>query len=99
MGEPRNHHYVPQFYLKLWSGKDSRLTYYKKINGALISDSIRPKSTGFERDLYTLDYLPAQMRQAFEEYVTAQVDDRGANAIRKLRAEGAESLTPQERLE
>ena len=99
MNRPRDHHYIPQFYLKRWCGNDGRLTYFKRINGILRSDRIGARGTGFERDLYTAEHVPPALRQAFEQYVTAEVDCGGAEALTKMRSNGAGSLTANERIQ
>jgi hypothetical protein len=100
MNEPRKHHYIPQFYLRKWARPDGRVLCYKRITaGAVTADWVTPKSTGFEKDLYTLEHLPEDIRQAIEKEVTADVDNRAAAAMQKMiTAKSADSLTADDRL-
>jgi Protein of unknown function (DUF4238) len=100
MNEPRKHHYIPQFYLRNWAGSDGRVVCYKRIQtGAILEERVTPRSTGYERDLYTLEHLPEDLRQAIEKTVTADVDNRAAVALQKMvAAKGAGTLTAEDRL-
>src|SRR6478736_4692253 len=100
MKEPRKHHYIPKFYLKKWARPDGRVLCYKRIpTGAVVADWVTPKSTAYEIDLYTLEHLPEDIRQAIEKYVTADVDNRAAMAMQKMiAAKSTETLTAEDRL-
>ena len=99
MNEPRKHHYIPKFYLKNWCGADARLICYKRVPSGIIHERISPKSTAYEKDLYTLAHLPEDLRQGIEKDVTADVDNRAAEALRKMVADkSAKSLTTADRL-
>jgi Protein of unknown function (DUF4238) len=100
MNVPRKHHYIPQFYLRKWAGPDGRVLCYKRVpTGAVVADWVTPKSTGFEKDLYTLEHLPEDIRQAIEKEVTADVDNRAATAMQKMiAAKSADTLTADDRL-
>ena len=52
MNAPRDHHFIPAFYLKHWAGPDGKLIEHSRKSGKLISKPVGPRSTGFERDLY-----------------------------------------------
>ena len=99
MNEPRKHHYIPQFYLKNWAGLDGRVICYRRLSKRKVaSDPVTPKSTGYEKDLYTLEDLPRNLRQAIEKEVTADVDGRAAAALRKMvAAKSVNSLTQEDR--
>ena len=100
VNEPRKHHYIPQFYLRNWADSDGRVICYKRVpTGRLVHDQVAPKSTGYEEDLYTLDHLPAGIRQAIETYITADVDDRAAKSLQEMvKTKGVRTLTPEQRL-
>ncbi len=99
MNEPRKHHYIPQFYLSNWCAADGRVVYYRRMPGRVVEGRIAPRSTGFEKDLYTLAHLHDSVRQAVEKEVTAEVDSRAAIALRKMIASrSADGLDRSERL-
>ncbi len=100
MNEPRKHHYIPQFYLKNWNDADRHVACYKRApTGAIVVDQVTPKSTGYERDLYTLEHLSEELRQAIEKDVTADVDNRAATALQKMVASrSTATLTLDDRL-
>src|SRR5262249_15309640 len=99
MNEPRRHHYIPQFYLSNWCNADGDLWSYHRIPTKLIINKVRPKSAGYEKELYTLAHLPAEARQSVEKYVTADVDNRAATALQKMtKSKSAEGLTGKDRL-
>lgn len=97
--EPKNHHYIPQFYLSNWCGADGRVVYYRRVPNGVVENRIAPKSTGYEDSLYTLAHLHESVRQAVETEVTADVDNRAASALQKMVArKSTDTLTPNERL-
>lgn len=49
-----NHHYLPQFYLRAWAGPDGQVLRYVYLpTGQVHEKPVRPRGTGFERDLDT----------------------------------------------
>src|ERR1700730_3929286 len=54
MSEPRDHHYVPVFYLSRWADADGTLSVYAREGGRIVVSRRNPRSTGFERELYSL---------------------------------------------
>jgi hypothetical protein len=50
--EPRDHHFVPQAFLRQWCGPDRRLCRMYKAYGKLQCRRNSPRSLAFKRDLY-----------------------------------------------
>ena len=67
MGEPRDHHFMPRFFLKAWCDDSGKLIEYTKKNDKLISKSVGPGATGFQRDAYAFDKLPPDQVQFMEQ--------------------------------
>jgi hypothetical protein len=81
MNAPRDHHFIPAFYLKQWAGPNGKLVEYTCKSGKLISKPVGPRSTGFERDLYTFPELPPDARQYLEEVFFAYADQKASDAL------------------
>jgi len=85
MNEPIYHHFLPQFYLRRWTGHDGRLCRYSKPYGDLIVPKrVYPKSTGGRNQLYTLSNAPAGRTQRIESGFMQPVDTLASDALRML---------------
>jgi hypothetical protein len=87
MSIPRDHHYLPQFYLENWA-RDGHVYRYLRPrgpDGPLDCKRKTPKAIAYERDLYHLPDVdePAQS-QALELQFFQKIDARAAVALRKL---------------
>jgi Protein of unknown function (DUF4238) len=72
MNTPRDHHFIPAFYLKQWEGPGGQIIEYKLIANAqvgrkLVKKPIGRDATGFERDLYAFPELPPDAAQFIEQ--------------------------------
>lgn len=81
MNAPRDHHFIPAFYLKQWAGPDGKLIEYARKGGKLIAKPIGPRGTGFERDLYAFPELPPEQAQFMEEEFFAFADQKASDAL------------------
>lgn len=95
MSEPRDHHFVPRFYLARWCNSEGKLTVYSRPHRSVVTSQLTPKGTGFERDLYTYTGVPSP--QALETKFMARIDDVAAPILDKLLAGGLPNLTGAER--
>jgi hypothetical protein len=84
MSIPRNHHYVPVFYLKQWTGADRRLCEYKSLRGRILTRRTFPAGTGYEKDLYRVEGLPDALAQAVESKFMHMVDTDAKHALEKI---------------
>ena len=66
MSVPRDHHFIPAFYLSQWTGLDDKLVEYTKKRGKLIAKPVGPRSTGYETYLYKFPDLPSASAQYFQ---------------------------------
>ena len=61
MSAPRDHHFIPAFYLSKWTKPpEGKLVEYTIKNNKLIDKPVGPRSTGYERDLYSFPELPPE---------------------------------------
>jgi hypothetical protein len=63
---PRDHHFIPAFYLKQWCGTDKKLCEFSRPQGKLYAKRVGPDATGYQTDLYAFPELPAEMAQHLE---------------------------------
>jgi hypothetical protein len=81
MSIPRDHHFIPAFYLKQWAGPGGRLVEHTRKGGKLLVKIVGPKSTGYERDLYAFPELPAGAVQYLEKVFFAYADQKASDAL------------------
>jgi hypothetical protein len=82
MNAPRDHHFIPVFYLKQWaSSKTKKLLEYTLKHGRLIEKPVGPHGTGFETDLYAFPELPPNLAQHMEQVFLQYADDAAARAL------------------
>jgi hypothetical protein len=85
------HHYLPQFYLRAWTGTDGRVCEYSRSHkGSMRERRVVPKSTAFAKDLYstasTLRGVEEHEPDEIETKLLAPLDDMAAKVHRKLLA-------------
>jgi len=96
--DPKDHHYLPVFYLSRWQGPDGRVVRYYRPHNRVIASAITPPNTAFEPRLYTLEGFPEEMQQAVErEYMAPVVDDPAAKALEILITRNCAALTAKVR--
>jgi len=81
MNAPRDHHFIPAFYLKGWTAPDGKLVEYAKKGSKLIAKPVGPRATGFERDLYAFPELPRDQAQFMEQVFFAYADQKASDAL------------------
>jgi Protein of unknown function (DUF4238) len=84
MSDPRRHHFNPEFHLRQWVGADGLLCEIKKSHGKVEAQRKSPKATGFERDLYRTDGVPAELAQHVETNFMSKIDNDAARALQKI---------------
>jgi len=88
MSEPRDHHYLPLFYLEKWCGSDGKVCRFSRPHaGRFAAERVFPKGTAYERDLYSLPGLEPNRAQAIEKRFLAPVDSDAAIALRLLESD------------
>ncbi|ARO31722.1 hypothetical protein NXC14_CH03837 [Rhizobium sp. NXC14] len=75
------HHYIPQFYMKRWTGGDGQLEIYEKHPRGVNNRRGAPKSTGYQRKLYAMDGFPNEEASAFEKVFFEPADTKASLAL------------------
>ncbi len=92
---PARHHYVPVFYLKQWAAQDGRLIEFSRPYGKkIVAQSVFPKESGFEWQLYSTDGVPHEDRHKIETEVMKPLDNDAAKALDRLY--GHDTLWPED---
>jgi hypothetical protein len=81
MNAPRDHHFIPAFYLKQWADTNGKLIEYTRKGGKLIPKPVGPRSTGYVRDLYAFPELPSETAQYLEQVFFAYADQKASDAL------------------
>jgi hypothetical protein len=86
MSIPRDHHYLPKFYLDRWTVNGQVFRYDRKTpGGRLRCKWLAPSAIAYERDLYRLpDVADLAESQRIESEFFQRIDDRAAVALQKL---------------
>jgi hypothetical protein len=95
---PKNHHYVPQFYLEPWCGNDGLVASYYWRRDAVACGRISRKRIGSELHLYSYRNPNTPDPQWAEtEFYTKKVDTPAAPVRDKMLAGKVDELTLTER--
>ncbi len=78
------HHYVPQCYMRPWTGADDLLCEYQWLGGQVKTRRIHPAGTGWSPNLYSVSSLPPQFVDIIETEVFGRIDQDAANALDTL---------------
>jgi hypothetical protein len=92
MNEGEKHHYIPQFYLKQWTGVDRRLCEYSRPYDRLKTRRRFPSETAFEYGTTTLTTYPAPVSEIVERKLMQAIDDTASKALRFLLANNVTGL-------
>jgi hypothetical protein len=82
MSIPRDHHFIPAFYLRQWCGHTGKLIEYTIKHGKLIPKLVGPNATGYEFDLYAFPELPLDQSQFIEQKFFDYADRTAADALK-----------------
>ena len=96
MSEPRDHHFIPVFYLKRWANADGKLIEYSRLyRGRFVAKPVGPRGTGFQRDLYAFGACPPELAQYLESVFLNRSDALASLALAKLLSGDEQPWTPQ----
>ncbi|WP_166416384.1 DUF4238 domain-containing protein [Cochlodiniinecator piscidefendens] len=98
--EPKDHHYIPAFYLKKWTRTeaDGKLIEFRKVyGGKVVFKECSEKATGFERYLYSKETaVPAILDHSLESGFMKNLDDKGSKILGQMLS-GSLTMTLGER--
>lgn len=98
----REHHYVPEFYLREFCNDDGQVTRtFKGPDGKLYERAFTPKKVGRQRDLYSIQDagpgFPVTRTDVIETDVFGPIDNDAALAMRALIKHGPDALDAAQR--
>ena len=95
--DPSKHHYIPEFYLRWWTGEDGRFERYTQpVSGKVAVRRVYPSEAGFRRNLYESPGEPERARFWLETRLFQNIDNRAARALAKLNADPVPMLSVEE---
>lgn len=90
MNISRDHHYLPQFYIKGFTDDDGKLWIYDKKADRIITKKKPPSAYFFEKDINTITIDNKQVDLIEQAY--GKLDNYYANKIIKIRDENVDSI-------
>lgn len=87
------HHYIPVFYLQAWTDSYGNLCEFSRPRLRVVSKSVAPKGTGFERHLYTVPGLPKERQSALEDEFFRDTDTIASDAMRFMTDTGGHDMS------
>jgi hypothetical protein len=96
MSQPRDHHFIPVFYLKRWTNADAKLIEYSRpYKNKLVAKPVGPRATGFQTDLYAFRDCPPALAQYLESIFLQRTDSIASLALEKLLSGAVEPWTTE----
>jgi Protein of unknown function (DUF4238) len=98
MNHPRDHHFIPIFYLKKWVGPNGKLIEYSRpYPNKFAVKAVGPRGTGFQKDLYNFPNCRPEIAHHLEAQFLMQTDNDAAKALEKHLSGNNGTWTSQER--
>jgi len=95
--DPEKHHYIPEFYLRWWTGEDGRLDRYtREYRGKMMVRRSFPSETGFVKKLYESPGENPELRNWMETALFQRIDSRAARVLVKLNSDPVPNLSIEE---
>jgi Protein of unknown function (DUF4238) len=82
MSAPRDHHFIPAFYLRQWCNPAGKLIEYTIKHNRLIPKPVGSHATGYEFDLYAFPELPPELSQFLEQKFFDYADRTASDALK-----------------
>jgi Protein of unknown function (DUF4238) len=94
--DPSKHHYIPEFYLRWWTGADGRVERYSRpIPSKIAVRRVFPSQIGWKRDLYASPGHGSG-KQWLEKDLLQRIDNHASLGLWKLNGENP-ALNAEER--
>jgi hypothetical protein len=96
MSTPRDHHFIPIFYLKRWTGINGKLIEYSRPYKNKISiKAVGPASTCYQTDLYSILNCPPEIAHFLESQFLTRTDHLASLVLDKLLSGAQITWTPE----
>lgn len=93
---PRKHHFIPEFYLRWWTGADGRLERFTSpVDGKIVVRRVSPSEVGWEEDLYRAPHEDEKEAQHLEISFFQAIDSAAARALTVLNQGGISAVEPK----
>jgi|JYMV01.1.fsa_nt_gi Protein of unknown function (DUF4238) len=95
---PRNHHFIPQYFLKAWQHAEGRIFRYRRLpfSGAMEIKSVAIKRTASIKDLYYINF-PDGGFEVESSHVTPLIDEAGHKVIERARGSSVQKWDTADR--
>lgn len=89
---PRNHQFIPQYFLKAWQHAEGKIFRYRRLpsSGAMEIKSVAIKRTASIQDLYRINF-PDGGFEVESSHVTPLIDEAGHKIIKKARGSSVQN--------
>lgn len=82
MSDPRQHHYLPVFYLKQWAGEDGRVHRFSRpFDNTIVTKHVSAKSTAYEEHLYSMTAEGVDPNTQMERSFMSSLDSEAARVL------------------
>ncbi|MGL4090698.1 DUF4238 domain-containing protein [Agrobacterium cavarae] len=99
MSKEGDHHYVPQFHLRMWEQPDGKIDQWGRIafNNKLVCTSVTSAATAYVPGLYSLEHVNETEAQQIEKDIFGKIETEAKPVLAKLISRGAAKLSLRER--
>ena len=86
MSKEFDHHYVPQFHLRMWEDADHKIIQWGRIpyNNKLVRTEVSTAATAYEPGLYSLEDVIPEDAQQIETQIFGKIETEASAVFRKL---------------
>ena len=99
MSKEGDHHYVPQFHLRMWERPDGKIDQWGRIafNNKLVCTSVTSAATAYVPGLYSLEHVNGAEAQQIEKGIFGKIETEAKPVLAKLIRSGPAKLSVRER--
>jgi hypothetical protein len=94
-----DHHYVPQFHLRMWERPDGKISQWGRIpfNDKLVCTPVTSAATAYIPGLYSLEHVSEAEAQQIERDIFGKIETEAKPVLAKLINQGPARLSVRER--
>lgn len=99
MSKEGDHHYVPQFHLRMWQGLDGKINQWGRIpfNNKLVCKPVTSAATAYLPGLYSLEHVNETEAQQIERDIFGKIESEAKPVLAKLIDRSPNALSVRER--